>query len=225
MSIDIDGLMLSDDPIAGIDKDQEEWKAASEFPPLPPAATYQWQISNIREVQKFQTEDGQRIVAVMDFKIANHPKYDGRQLTFQRVSNVEFVTKDRGRTSFMLDLVKSAGVTAKISSNKGFATVLKEMHDNGTLFGGQMDWQGFCQFCYEQKMIAVTDASSVDAAKNLATSENKKEAAKYAIQFKNYREFPTLQNGEKRETVECPVCGGEIKARARITRFLEIPKI
>lgn len=223
MPIDIEGLSLSEDPIAGLDQDQATWREAPEFPPLPPADNYQLQIKKIREVQKMQTEDGQRLVAVLDFKIVNNPKFEGRSLNFNRVSNAEFVTKDRGRTSFMLDLVKSAGVTMKLANNKDFVAILNEMESNGTVFGGQLDWRGFCVDCYERKLIELTQAPAKDVAKNRATKENKKEAAKFATKFRSYRDFPSVPgNGDKKEIVECPDCGEELRAQGQIQRFFQI---
>jgi len=122
----------------------------------------------------------------------------------------------------MLDLVKSAGIAQAPRSNQEFFVALKGLKERGpgASFSTQIDWRGFCTTCYDKKLMALTATMVGEAAKAVATPEQKREASKYATKAKNYRAFPTNANGLKADSFICQDCKDEVRAQVNIQRFI-----
>jgi|WetSurMetagenome_2_1015567.scaffolds.fasta_scaffold11627_5 hypothetical protein len=213
-------LNFSDEPIDS-QTDFDNWEPAPEFAPPPAAGTYRTYVSEIREAKEFDAKAGKRLNATLDFRIVGG-QYDDRAITWQRISNAEFERRDGHRSSMMLDLVKSAGIQQAPRSNKEFYLTLQSLKDRGPagLFGTQIDWRGFCTGCYEKALMAVTGTTNSEAAKAVATGEQKGTASKEAVKAKNYRAFPTTPNGSKADSFICKDCQGEVRAQVKVQRFL-----
>jgi hypothetical protein len=215
-----DEMNFSDDPIE-TQQSYDEWEPAPEFAPPPVAGTYRTYVSEIREAKEFDAKNGKRLTATLDFRIVGG-QYDERAITWQRVSNAE-MTRSNGKTSSMLlDLAKSAGIAQAPRSNKEFYTVIQGLKDRGpgASFSTQIDWRGFCTTCYENKLKELTGTQTLDDAKAAATPEQKKAASKFATKAKNYRGFPSTNNGARADSFICPVCKDEVRAQVQIQRFL-----
>lgn len=214
---------FSDEPL-DTQHDFDDWEPAPEFAPPPAAGTYRAYLAQIREEKEFEAKSGKRLSATVDFKIIGGT-YDDRSVNWQRVSNAEFQRRDGRRTSFMLDLVKAAGVQQAPRSNREFSQVLHSLVDRGPSapMAIQIDWRGFCTGCYEKSLMQATGASTVDAAKDKASNEQYNDANKYATKAKGYRGFPALPNGGGRsDSFLCKDCGNEVRAQVRVSRFLQV---
>ena len=223
MPIDFSQMHFSEQPIEGIEQDQENWKSPSEFPPPPDPGTYRAFIKQIRDVREKITDKGPRLVVSYD---AHLVELD-RTINFNWISNIEFNTNDRGRTSTMLDMVKSAGVTGVIRTNQDFAKILDKMEGNNQFtFRINIDWRGSCRTCYAQKLMELTGDDTSELAAAHASKEQKDEANKFALKFKNFRQFPPADTDpmKRKSTAVCADCGDEIRAQANINRYLASEK-
>jgi hypothetical protein len=211
--------IFSDEPL-NIESDFDQWQEAPEFAPSVPAKTYRLYVAQIREEKEVDAAVGRRLNVTLDFKIIGG-EYDDRSITFQRLSNIEFKRRDGKQTSFLLDLLKSAGVQQAPRSNKDFSLLLHQLLDRGPSapFGGDADWRGFCTNCNDIALMKATGRDNAKDAKDAASSEQKKEAAKYATKAKSHRGFPIGPDGQRKDTFICKDCGNEIQAQVRVTRF------
>lgn len=220
MTVDFSQLQFSEEPLEGIEEDQQNWKPANEFPPPPEPGKYTGFIKQIREIREKLTKDkGPRVVVCFDVQLMEND----RVIAFNWASNIEYMTADRGRTSTLLDLVKSAGIQGIVRTNKDFVSFLQKMEGNNQItFKISVDWKGSCRTCYSQKLIGLTGEENGDLAAEHATKEQKDEANKFALKFKNYRAFPQADNdpNKRKSVVLCSDCGDEIRAQANISRYL-----
>src|SRR5512137_3014895 len=114
-------IQFSDEPL-GLEQDFEKWQEAPEFAPPPPAGKYRAYIDSIRNEEEYG--ERKRYRAVLDLRIVGG-KEDGRLITWVRLSNKESDRKSTGtRSSMLLDLVKSAGVSVAPRSNKDFHDII-----------------------------------------------------------------------------------------------------
>jgi len=221
MPIDINSVSIGDEPIPGLEEDQQNWQPPSEFPKLAKGqTTYMFKISQIRECNDIQHANGKRINVTLDFEIVGG-ECDGRKVTYQRLNNVEFNTNDRGRTSFLLDYIMSSGARPNLKTNKDFIVQLNAMEAKGSISKGYLDWEGMCMPCFDKTLFEKTGATDRESALKLADSKMKKEVRKFATKAKNWGEFPEnpLNPKEKLEYFECPSCGEEVRAQVKITRW------
>lgn len=221
MPIDINNTNIGDEPIPGLEDDQQSWQPPSEFPKLVKGQkAYQFKISQIRECTDIQLPNGKRINVTIDFEVVGGDE-DGRKVTFQRLNNVEFNTADRGRTSFLLDYIMSSGARPSLKTNKDFLIQLNKMEATGTIARGYLDWEGMCMPCFDKNLQDATGASDRESSLRLASKDQKKAARKFAVKAKNYGEFPEnpLNPKDKLEYFECPTCGEEVRAQVKITRW------
>jgi hypothetical protein len=216
-----DELVFSDEPLDGVQQDFDSWEPAPEFAPPPPAGTYQVYLSEIREEKEFEGRQGKRLAATVDFRIIGG-EYDDRAITWQRLSNAEFERRGDGkRTSLMLDLIRSAGVTVAPKSNNEFHKVMQSLLDRGKAapLKVQVDWRGFCSGCYEKSLIRQTGAPNAAAAKEAAEKDNYDTANGEAVKAKSYRGFPLTESGSRQDSFICPDCGNEVRAQIRVSRY------
>ena len=217
--------IFSDEPL-NIDRDFDEWEPPPEFAPPPEAGNYSTYLSEIREEDEYEITqpDGvksKRLRATVDMRIIGG-EFDDRAITWQRVTNGEYVRKsDQKRTSMMMDLVRSAGVSQTPNSNAQFSKALHYLKDQGpaAMFKTQIDWRGFCVNCYERKLMEMTGAGSPQEAKDRAGSDGVKEASAFATKAKNARAFPQGAGGRRKDSLICPECGQEVRAQVRVIRF------
>jgi hypothetical protein len=216
----IDEMNFSDDPI-DVQQDFDNWEPAPEFAPPPVAGTYQTYISEIREATEIDSKAGKRLSAIIDLKIIGG-QYDERTIAWVRISNVEMQRSNGKTSSQMLDVLKCGGVQQAPRSNKEYFVALKGMKDRGAgaSFKTQIDWRGFCTTCYETRLMSLTGAENTEAAKAMATAEQKKDASKFATKAKNYRAFPTNAAGAKCDSFICADCKDEVRAQVNVQRFL-----
>jgi hypothetical protein len=200
--------------------DFDQWEPAPEFAPPPPAATYRMYVSSVRDIAEKDSAKGKRIFATLDLRIQGG-QFDDRAVNFQRVNNVEFQRRDGHKTSFMLDLLKSAGVQQAPRSNKEFAVALQGLADRGpsASFSAQLDWEGVCSTCRDKSLMATTNQTDIQVAKNVAQKDDWDKARTASMKFKNYRAFPTNGNGTKNDSPICSECGESIRAQVNIKRF------
>jgi hypothetical protein len=212
-------LNFSDEPL-DVQQAFDEWEPAPEFAPPPPAGVYQMYLSNLREIKENETKVGKRVFATFDLRISGG-QFDDRAINYQRVNNVEFERKDGKKSSFMLDLIKSAGIQQAPRSNKDFANILQNMAEGGPqfTFKAQVDWEGVCSVCRDKSMMASTNTTTLDEAKVAATKDTWDTARKASVKAKNARAFPLNQNGSRKEEFICAECGNQVRAQVKITRF------
>jgi len=217
----IDTSLFSSAPIEGLEEDCENWLPASEFPPLPAPGIQKFYITNIREVKATDTPDGQRIAAILDYKIEGGAD-DDKVITFQRLNNISYMSKDRGRSSGLLDLVKSAGYK-KVKDNAQFVSILNEMEEKAVTFQAQGDWQGQCMGCNRKKLRELTGMPSDEVAKASSTVAQRKESWASGEKARHYRDFPPHPRFPtmKAENFMCTTCGGEVRAQYKIVRYIE----
>ena len=214
MTLDIESLNLSDDPIEGLEEAFDNWQEPPAFgaPPAagPQRATFAIDTASSADgVLKFELT--YTIVGGAD---------DAKTIRFQRISSKMFERRDGTRTSQVIDLLMSAGVQQRPHSLKEVAQVMKSASEGGKIASFQHDWRGACMDCYKAKLRELTGTDNDDAAKVAATKAQRKEADKFAVKFKNFKAFPVGTSGERLIEVKCPVCGGDIRAQSNIVRFL-----
>jgi hypothetical protein len=225
MPLDIEAMNLDDTPIEGIEQAFENWQEPQEFPPPPPPGKHSAIIKDIRECK----EANHVLSVTLDLEVRGG-EADARPLNFVRLSGKMF---DRGgyRTSQLLDFVKSAGAQQVPHSNKEFAILLKFLQDQGKTVNFQLDWRAYCSSCANSKLMeltaTVTDEAAKDALAYLRQTDGKKfnevrsAVGKVGTKFKNYKAFPLVPNTDQRkDLVDCPTCGAELRAQANITRWL-----
>jgi hypothetical protein len=215
--------VFSTEPL-NIENDWDQWDPPPEFAPPPEAGTYRMYLAAVRELDEYETKIGKRLKAVVDFRIVGG-EYDTRAVNFQRLNNYAFTRKSDGKTSSqMLDMIKSAGVSAMPRNNAEFADVLNMMKDQGTglTFGAQLDWEGWCKTCYEASFMKETGAANVKDAKELAKGNYEvfDAAADFATKAKNARGFPQRPDGKRKDSFLCGDCGQEVRARVKVVRFM-----
>lgn len=218
----IDISQFSSTVIEGLEEDQQSWKPPDKFPPPPDPGAYRVFIKKIRSSNEKMTPHGKRMSVCFDLEILDPGSFQGRILAFQWAGNYEYKTEDRGRTSGLLDLIQSAGVKTRVSSNADFAGILNQMEDNPSkAFKVLNDWRGSCRSCFEDRIKLLTGQDSREAAMERLTPEQKAEANKFALKFANARQFPLVGTGNKRKaSVECNDCGETIRAQANVVRYL-----
>ena len=193
--------------------DIENWEAPSEFPPIPQPGNFVLSIGELRDF----TENADKTVgtAVLDFVTL-----EGERISFQRLSNRVFERRDGTKSSQLLDLgMSSNSLTTYPQNNQEWAKLLLNLKNRQAKFGGTVNWRGFCNTCYQSKLVAITQTSSYDEAKVRASSEEKRLASGFATKAKDARGFPENGGGHRKENFTCNDCNSEIRAQGRITRF------
>jgi len=230
---DIESLNLDNTPIEGIEEAFDNWEEPSEFPPPPQPGKKSAVVAAIREMRETANADGKKVLHVtIDLKMRGGDDED-KAINFVRLSGTMF-DRASGRSSQLLDFVKSSGVQQVPATNLQFAQYIKQMVDKATLVYFQVDWQGYCSNCANNCMMAetgeMTDAAAREALEEIRRNDLqrfrdiKKKVGKEGTKFKNYRQFPELPGGNgRKDSVDCPVCGQEVRARANITRWLQAP--
>ena len=232
---DISALNLDDSPIEGIEEAFQNWSEPQEFPPPPPPGKKSAVVASIRDMKQLNGN----LSVNLDMTLKGGAD-DGKPLNFVRLSGKMF---ERGgvRTSQLLDFVKSSGAQQVPNSNLQFAQYLKRMVDAGTLVYFQVDWRAYCTNCANTALMdetgEQTDAAAAAALEELRRSDGRraaeiqKKVRAAGEQFKHYRTFPEMPGGVKgadgvvprKDIVNCPKCGQELRAQANITRWLKAP--
>lgn len=214
-------IEFSDAPLEGAREQYEQWEEVPEFLPPPKWGNVRGFIDQIREEKEYDTAKGKRLSVTVDLKLVGGED-DDRVVTYQRFSNQSFDSKATGTShSFLLDLIKSAGVRQAPLSNKDYATVVRHLRDTSTTFSWQGDWEGNCMTCFYNKLKEITQTTSDAEAKRVATPDQKKEANKFSKRARDFRGFPTIDGTDKRrDSFTCETCKGEVRAQYRVKRFL-----
>ena len=225
MPLDLESMNLDDTPIEGIEQAFENWQEPQEFPPPPPPGKHSAIIKDIREAK----ENDHVLTVTLDLEVRGGDA-DGKPLNFVRLSGRMF---ERGgyRTSQLLDFIKSAGAQQVPHSNKEFALLLKSLMEQAKTVNFQLDWRAYCTSCAATKLMELTATVTDEAAKGalayLMQTDREKglkvrnEVSKVGTKFKNYKAFPVVPNTDQRkDLVDCPQCGAELRAQANITRWL-----
>lgn len=215
MTFDINELNLSDDPIEGIEEAFDNWQEAPAFAPPPSPGPQRATFA----IDKATAVDGV-LKLELTFTVVGGDS-DAARIPFQRVSSKMFERRDGTKTSQVMDILHSAGVSQSPKSLREVAQQMKALADSGAIVSFQLDWRGTCLDCYKSHLRELTGAATDDEAKNSATKEQRKAADKFAVKAKNAKAFPIGANGERLIEFKCPVCGGDIRAQANIVRYLK----
>lgn len=232
---DITSLNLDDSPIEGIEEAFAAWQEPAEFPPPPPPGKKSAVVAMIRDMKQVNGN----LSVNLDLKLKGGTD-DDKPLNFVRLSGKMF-ERNGARTSQLLDFVKSSGAQQAPTSNKLFAICIQRMIDAGTLVYFQVDWRAYCSNCANTKLMEetgeVTDAAAGAALEDIKRTDSRrgaeiqKRVRQAGEKFKNYRTFPEIAGAQKdehgvvprKDIVNCPTCGQELRAQANITRWLKPP--
>lgn len=186
----------------------EGYQDQQPFPPPPPEGLYDFSQGE----PTFTEKEGILGVVFGDPRegkkghvITGGPQ-DGKAVTFDRLSSKVF-DRNGVKASTIVDHLRALGVKQafKMSDHDGLKAAI--LDSVGKPFKAQLGWEGRCQACGEQLDKSYSDRKSQDY----------KDANK-RITFKGARKFPRFPNGDINHIATCPECGGEVQARARITR-------
>jgi hypothetical protein len=194
------------------------WVEPSEYPPLPQPGKYAGVIQNIHRIDETAEKN---LIAAIDIQIQGG-QFDGRLVTFQSLSTKLY---DRGgsQTSQFLDIGMAANALQETPrTNREYAQVLLDMQQQRKRFGFQFDWEGSCYNCYKMKLQNITGKDDYDVAKFNAQKQDKKLAGDFALKAKDSRDFPEAATGGKKDSMTCPDCRQEIRARGRVKRYFRL---
>ena len=234
---DVESLNLDDSPIDGIEEAFQNWSEPQEFPPPPPPGKKSAVVTQIRDMK----QNAGVLSVVLDLQLRGGED-EGKPLNFVRLSGKMYDrTSSHTRTSQLLDFIKSGGVQQVPNSNKQFAQCIQRMIDAATLAYFQVDWRAYCTNCANTKLMEETGEVTDDAAgaalddikrtDSRRGAEIQKKVRQAGEKFKNYRAFPEIAGATKgadgmvprKDIVNCPTCGQELRAQANITRWLKSP--
>src|SRR5579859_549186 len=198
--------------------DFDHYQDPSEFPPPVPAGTYSFKTTKV-EIEKFDA-------GIVSF-IADHELYD--PATGAKVGAINFdrfTTKVFQRTnvpaSMAADMLRAAGITERPASPRQWGEAIlsiKSWCDQGNFWTGAVDRDGYCNHKDTQF------ETQVDGSKKPLAQQTPPHALPYSTKgMKSWPQTPgTNGTGPVYEAVKpCPVCQGDIQARAKISR--RIPK-
>jgi hypothetical protein len=204
--------------IEGQEVGWDSYAQPSEYVAPPAPGKYSLFVRSIDELG--ESDDKLSISAQLTYEIVGSNSYDGRTLPFNRLSSRKF--KRGNAMASTLDDLLWATDSPRCVSNYDRGQALKSLVDQQTRFAVKYDWRGFCTHCYEEALKAATSQQDIEAAKQMATPEQKKAASQAATVAKNHRGFPTLPNGEQQEFLLCPKCQSEVRAQGNIVTYLRV---
>jgi hypothetical protein len=165
-------------------------------------------------------EVGPVLMAELTYEVCGGPS-DGRPLKFQRISNRTFQRSGRA-ASTMGDLFYVTDLTPQPTTNQDRARALLSLAERRQMFSFRYDWRGFCTECYGTRLREITEADTIEEARNLATSADKKEAAAFATKAKSHRGFPEAKDGSRVPSLICNDCGSEVRAQGNVVTMLKM---
>lgn len=169
--------------------DDSQYVDASAFPPPMPEGIYTF----TQGKPTFAATGAGFLTASMDQTVSGGDN-DGQKLMFDRVSNKPF-DRQGVKVSMMKDHLRAIGDRNTYRSHTEYATALEAAE--GKPFKAEVSWEGFCG--HKDTPQAVADS-------------------KQGFTVKGARNFPPNGNGGHAESIKCPVCQQEVRARARINR-------
>ncbi len=216
----IDKSKLSDEPIPGILEAYLSYGRGQR--PVPPG------IYRVRILDILQVKPGSGFVTFeIDFQVVGEARlndgrvteeYDSFSIPSQLVTSAP---RGDGR-SMASDLLRSAGIATQPRSDREMEKAISRIQESGELLTVKVGWEGFSNFLWQEKLMYLTDHySSYGTARFFATEEQIKQARKYALRARRYRDFPDDPDGDgKLHSYTDPETGVEINASPKIRRFL-----
>lgn len=168
--------------------DESLYKDATEFPSPIPEGVY----TLVQGKPEFDTGSGKAagyLQATMNHTVAGG-EHDGQRVMFDRITNKPF-EREGVKVSFMNDHLRALGDRTRYRKHDEFATAMAA--GEGKSFKAVIKWDGWCG--HKDTEFAKDGANPKDG-----------------VAIRGAKNFD--QNGE----AKCGVCGGTIRARARIDR-------
>jgi len=187
-----------------------------------PSGTYRVSIAEILDVRS-----GSRFVTFqMDLLVVGEARlndgrvteeYDGFSIPRQWVTSAP---RGNGRSA-VLDLLRSAGIATQPRSNREIEKAISQIQETGELLTVKVDWEGFSKALWDRKLMELTGATDPIQARNQATKAQKKQASRFAVRARSYRDFPDDPDGEgKLHRYTDPQTDEKVVASPKIRRFL-----
>jgi len=186
-----------------------------------PSGTYRVRILDILEVRS----SSRCVTFQIDFQVVGEAmlndgriteEYDGFPISRQWVTSAPW----NGR-SMVSDLLRSAGIATQPRSNREMEKAILQIQETGELLTVKVNWEGFSKALWEHKLMELTGATDSIQARNQATKAQKKQASRFAVRARSYRDFPDDPDGEgKLHRYTDPQTGEEVVASPKIRRFL-----
>ena len=215
----IDKSNLSNEVIPGI---QEVYLSYGQRRKPVPPGTYRVSIPEILDVRS-----GSRFVTFqINFQVVGEARlnsgrvteeYDGFPISRQWVTSAPL-----GRNPSMAsELLRSAGIATQPRSNREMEKAIFQIRATGELLTVKVGWEGFSKALWNRKLIELTGAADSTQARDRATKAQKKQASRFAVRARSYRDFPDNPDGEgKLDRYPDPQTGEEVVASPKIRRFL-----
>ena len=144
-------------------------------------------------------------------------EYDSFSIPGQWVSSAH---RGDGR-SMASDLLRSAGIATQPRSNREMEKAIQQIQETRELLTVKVGWEGFSKALWDRKLMELTGATESIQARNQATKAQKKQASRFAVRARSYRDFPDDPDGEgKLHRYTDPQTGEKVVASPKIRRFL-----
>jgi len=186
-----------------------------------PAGIYRVSIPEILDVRS----NSRFVTFQIDFRVVGEARlndgrvteeYDGFSIPRQWVTSALW----NGR-SMATDLLRSAGIATQPRSNREIENAISQIQETGEILTVKVDWEGFSKALWDRKLMELTGATDPIQARNQATKAQKKQASRFAVRARSYRDFPDDPDGEgKLHRYTDPQTGEEVVASPKIRRFL-----
>lgn len=175
-----------------IEVDFDNYQDASEFPPPAPEGVYTFK----QESVEFDATKEGFLLAILSHSIqAPGEPVDGHKINFDRVSNKPF-ERNGVKVSQMADQIRSLGNVERPRTAEDYGNAISA--GVGQLWKGQTQWEAGCNHAGTEHEVEWGDSK--------------------VFRLKGMKKFPTLPSGQHADTVTCPTCGTEVRARERISR-------
>ncbi len=189
--------------------------------PVPPG-TYRVSIAEILDVRS-----GSRFVTFqIDFRVVGEARLNDGRVTEEYhgfpISRQWVTSAPRGNgRSMASELLRSAGIATQPRSNREMEKAILQIQETGALLTVKLDWEGFSKALWDRKLKELTGATDSTQARDRATKAQRKQASRFAVRARSYRDFPDNPDGEgKLHRYTDPRTGEEVVASPKIRRFL-----
>jgi len=202
----------------------ESWTEPSEFPPPIQPGIYECYISEIHGIwhnDGSKTKSGKPFISTsQDFWVKNGNAMD--RLAVRRAF-ISSMVRANGHSD-LGDEFNSAGIdTPRTFFGQG--ETLRDMMDRKEGIFLDVDWDGFCSGCYNKALTELTGCASPEEARDYLKSRDDRnkvyrDAEAKGLKLRSARQFPDTFDGEKADRTICTDCGGDVKARTKLRRFV-----
>lgn len=186
--VDLSNLKLTPELDAVVDFDN--YVDPSEFPPPVPAGVYTLEQGK----PTFEASKDGYLVAKLDHTVVGGDQ-DKAKVSFDRISDKPF-ERSGVKVSMMADQLRALGDKSRPRTHDEYAAAIEA--GTGRPFKAQLDWEGGCN--------------------HKGTPQECEWNAPEVYRVKGEKNFPANANGGHLDSLKCPTCGSEVRARTKVNR-------